>query len=232
MLSVPCCCHSAVLVIKPPYRDLDDLPSQLVRLSHCLESGRTATDFMEALAREIADHFCDKEVIELPCDAPMWREQATRYITLSRPAQDLSLADEEHLLACVNDDWSSVESIIHWCVRGRCPLACGGSADASKAMVTSALVNALGGPMVVPLLYRWKGFEKAAAWALRGRRCHNLLARAFRRLFPASTVRKAQEEAARTAAGEHVSLGVKQQIRAGPVPKSMERGPQRGWLWR
>ena len=226
LLSISCCAHSAVLAMKPLYASLDGLPGQLVKLAHVLESGRTARSFVEELQKEVSEHFVYKEVRELPAQAQQWRDHAAGLLRQSRPVQDLTPTQENTILAADNGDWDD-DLITHWCVRGKCPLECQGCPKKSLAIVTSAIVLSLGGPVVVPLLYRWKGFEKAAAWVFRGRRQHNLLHRAFRRLFPPATVKYAQEEAARAAAAsEEVSFGLKLRVRASSVLQSFERDPQ------
>lgn len=109
----------------------------------------------------------------------------------SRPANDLSLQDEQAILDALSGDWDA-EGIQHYCVRGACPLKCNGrEADALKA-VQSAVALAVGGKMEVPLQYRWKGVEKANAWCFRGRKLHNLLSRAIARVWPERVVRQAQ----------------------------------------
>ena len=52
------------------------------------------------------------------------------------------------------------------------------------------------------LEYRWKGFDAAAAWYVRGRRYHDLLRSAFTTLYPKAVVEKATEALAKRAAAE------------------------------
>lgn len=74
--------------------------------------------------------------------------------------------------------------VVHWCERGRRPLNYGGDQDSSLQVVLDAIVLSIGGPMAVPLLYRWKGFARAVVWALRGVRHHSLLPQAWFHIVP------------------------------------------------
>lgn len=56
------------------------------------------------------------------------------------------------------------------------------------------------------LAYRWKGFEQASGWVMRGRCMHDLLATAFVRIYPARVVAQARARlAAAVAAGADVN---------------------------
>jgi hypothetical protein len=48
----------------------------------------------------------------------------------------------------------------------------------------------VGGAVTKPFEYRWKGFEKAAAWVLRFRKQHDLLLACLRRIYPPGVVKK------------------------------------------
>ena len=58
------------------------------------------------------------------------------------------------------------------------------------------------------LEYRWKGFDEASAWTMRGRLYHDLLLKAFKVLYPAGVTKRAKAELERRAlagAFEHES---------------------------
>ena len=190
MISFNCCCHSAVLAMKPMFTCLDDVPAKLVKLAHILESGRVSSSYLEQIAAVIDEpgNFRYRECVRLPADSAAWRAKATRVLHGSRPALDLTPVQEEHILCADNGDWDD-EVITHYCVRGQCTLQCNGSAARSRKLVKGAIMLSIGGPMCVPLLYRWKGFEKAVAWAWRAVRQHRLLIRAWSKVFPAQRVR-------------------------------------------
>lgn len=107
---------------------------------------------------------------------------------MTRAARDLTAEQEEHILSADNGDWRS-PTVVHYCLRHECPLQCRGSVVRSRSLVLAALTLSVGGAMCLPLLCRWKRFEKAAAWALRGCRQHRLLSRALCYLYPAGRER-------------------------------------------
>ena len=93
------------------------------------------------------------------------------------------------ILAADSGCWGDWE-IIHLCVMGSCPLQCNGSAVNSKQTVLKWLKVSVGGVVTKPLEYRWKGFEKAAAWVLRFRKQHDLLLACLKRICPPGVVKK------------------------------------------
>ena len=135
-----------------------------------LESGRSHKDFHAALTAVIKQSWEYREVLELPPEAHSWRNASAQILKRSRPAQDLTLADEELILDAANSDWNG-DAVFHYCVRGQCRFKCNGNGVVALRAVTSALIFALGNKLVVALLYRWKGFEQALAWVQRGRFC-------------------------------------------------------------
>ena len=182
ILSMPCCAHSAVLCMKPLLEALDGLPGKLVKLAHLLESGRLSTDYTKQI-RRLASEVRIRSCARLPDVVNGFREKARRILELSRPAQDLTREQETFILNADNGDWDHDE-IVHYCIGSTCPLGCGGDQARSRELVASAIVLAVGGSMTLPLLYRWKGFEKAVAWAWRAARLHGLTHKAWNLLFP------------------------------------------------
>lgn len=189
LISVSCAAHSAVLAMKPLMESFGDVPKNLVRLGHLLESGRTSSAYIRELTAVVKGSFKYQMCVRLPPESAEWRAKAERILQLSRPAMDLSPEQEQHILFADNGDWDSDE-VVHYCVQGSCPLQCNGSARKSERLVCAAVVLAIGGPMCLPLLYRWKGFEKAVAWVWRGVRQHRLLSRAWDNLFPTQKTRR------------------------------------------
>ena len=156
-----------------------------------------------------------------------WRSRNAAVLQRSRPAGDLSIEDEEYILDALNCDWEHLRleaddafRLTHWCLRWGCPLSCGGRRDRAARHVEAAVLLVAGGPMSTPLLYRWKGFDEASAFAYRARACADLLRRGFQDAYPAATVRKAQEAVERPRAvqgdaGVEVDSATKTCIRAG-----------------
>lgn len=225
LISIACCAHSAVLALKPLLQCMDcDVPGNLVRLGHIMESGRTSSLYLKALEDEIGDHFQYRQVLRFPPEAEQWRRKAERILVLSRAAQDLSLDQEKAILNADNCSWDELD-ITHFCLRHNCPLGCRGCEHRSKRVVTKTIIMSVGGPMTLPLLYRWKGFEKANAWAFRCRAQHDLLLRALRRVFPPSVVAKAENAARLALAGADPDVLHKQNIRGGRVVEFFSKDP-------
>jgi hypothetical protein len=84
---------------------------------------------------------------------------------------DLRDGDADFLLSFFNSDWSSDEPI-HWCA-GCC------TATSFPARAKQAVHTAIAGLPDVPLLYRWKHFEAANSYALRGVGIHGLYLKAL-----------------------------------------------------
>ena len=130
-----------------------------------------------ALLQEFDARFRYRPVAVLPPATAVRQQAAAIILRIARGARDLSKGQEGRILQADNGDWTSYY-IHHFCVPG-CSLGCDGSEAKAKRIVRSEVVLSVDGQMVVPLLYRWKGFEAANAKYLRGRRQHQLLDAAF-----------------------------------------------------
>ena len=85
----------------------------------------------------------------------------------------------------------------------------------------------LGGTAVVPLLDRWRYFEKALGKAYRGRKQHDLHLRALQRMFPPSVVAAAAAAMVGDAVAEGESAQkTKTKIRGGKVVAFMQSDPE------
>jgi hypothetical protein len=200
LLSIECICHSAVLCQRPYMESQAGVPTALVKQGHCIESGRVHRLFVDALRSLIKKpgNFVYREVMELPAEASQHRKTNQRILELTRPLRDLSIDDEKLICDALNWDWAEWP-IVHVCVKGKCPLGCAGSAKRSRSMVSDIIVLAVGGRMPVALLYRWKHFESASAYSLRGRRCYDFHLNALQIVYSKATVEKAENEATRLA---------------------------------
>ena len=108
----------------------------------------------------------------------------------------------------------------HFC-HDACPLSCNGRKAKAAVHVEAALLLLAGGPIPLCLLYRWKGFDRASAFAWRGRKCRDVYRRAWELAFPKAAIRKAEAEAAAAGGGEP-SYAVKATIRASACIKWMQ----------
>ena len=85
----------------------------------------------------------------------------------------------------------------------------------------------LGGTAVVPLLDRWRYFEKALGKAYRGRKQHDLHLRALQRMFPPSVVAAAAAAMVGDAVAEGESAqNTKATVRGGKVAAFMQSDPE------
>ena len=96
-------------------------------------------------------------------------EQNRKMLTLCKI--DLSEDAVETILSFFNHSWLEpiVQQVVHWCPAGCCQ-----SLEESKQKFGEAFDCLLASIPQVPLLYRWKGFDEAAHYALRGCLCHGL----------------------------------------------------------
>lgn len=84
---------------------------------------------------------------------------------------DLSEDTVETILSFFNHSWLEPigQQVIHWRPAGCCQ-----SLEESKQKFRTAFDGLLASIPQVPLLYRWKGFDEAAHYSLRGCLCHGL----------------------------------------------------------
>ena len=65
-------------------------------------------------------------------------------------------------------------------------------------------------------MYRWKAVERSDGWAYRGRKQHDLLAHAFKEIYPERILRQAEEAVAAIGAGE-LPDRLKTAVKAGAI---------------
>ena len=224
-LSLPCCSHSCVLPMKQLMDAASGLPSQLLRLAHIRQSGKSSREFRQHLTRMINERFRYKLVDAFPEEHAGWQEAARRYLRVTRPARDLTLQQEDMILLADNGNWSK-RGIYHFCVRGECKLGCNQSAAVSKRLVRDQVLLSVDGATTVPLLYRWKGFEECNAKNLRGRLQHHLVDDVIGRLYPEKKRRKVEQQVAEAAlTPEAVDDALKRQVRGHAVAKFFRADP-------
>ena len=160
-------------------------------------------------------------VSDMPLEAAAWREYAASIMAHTAVALDLNQEQIDAILAGDNGNWKE-RRIMHYCLdQGRCPLKCNGSPAKAKAALKTLLVLSICQWNEKPLLYRWKGVERANAVALRGRKQHDLLRRGLQKTWPSSVLRQAEREAAlHGEAG--VPDGIKTAVRASSILKFVE----------
>ena len=200
----------------------EDVPSQRVRMGHLLESSTTLKAMVDNVLHDIDDQFQFKQVFEYPDNFDEWQRHHQSILKLTRCTLDMTQEDEKELLLVDNGDWT-IKERIHWHKYGVCQ--CGGSNAAKQKMRTSAL-KSMGSGSGLPLLYRWKGFERSGAWCHINRSIHNQLDHALRRVFTKKNCDDAEEEArAAEARGDVVDHAVGHKVRAARVLKFFDRDP-------
>ena len=197
LLDINCCGHSAVLCTKPLILSMD-LHVHLIRLGNIMKSGRSWDDFLHR-TKALAEHdFECKRCARLPDFVVACREEHKLILRRSRPAHDLTEAEEEFILNASNHSWKSKKNI-HWCA-ANCPLGCNGDESAARAHYVSASVLCAGGPICEPLLYRWKGFEEGVAYGYRAQRYKGFLGRVLSHMYSPQAVADAERQLASFAA--------------------------------
>ena len=185
-LPTHCTAHSCVLGMKPIISALGSI-GKLVKLSHLLESGKRHTQYVDAAKAICKKRFAYHWNEPRPVDFAQWQLHHKRVMEASRPAQDLTTADENLILAAANGSWDleTERFFSHWCWAD-CPLECKGDASKAFTQFVAAVVLAVCGRMNVPLEYRWKGFESAQAWLMRNREMGDLLRLSLEEIYPVS----------------------------------------------
>ena len=223
-MNVDCAGHSVVLAIKPVYRRICNLTGTLVRLGHILEGGRCAQSFAAECAVEVEEMFDFREVREWPAEFDQWRAHARTVLRRSRGAGDLTLADEENILAADNGDWND-ERLVHYCIGDVCPLKCNGSRVNSLTGVTGAVTLSVGSGYKTSLEYRWKGMETMSCKTYRGRAEHGILDRVLTRLHPQSAVAKAHAQVSNRG-DQDIAPSTKRHVKGGAVLAEFQKDPQ------
>ena len=196
--------------MKPSLDRLPKVSTNLVRGGHLWESARFRTRFSKAL-NKLADKGAFKEVIRLPYEFDSWQVASRGFMEASRPAMDMTPEDEDFALMILNGD-PNVSTLTHWHLRTAC--RCGGEKHFKQNM-RKALAVSIGGGMPRCLLYRWKGFEKAASWMMRGRKQNDVLLQATEMMFNDNDIQDAHEAAKVAAAQGDQNHGANQCVRYG-----------------
>jgi hypothetical protein len=224
VLDLNCIGHSAVLCTKPIVKALQ-IDTHLVRMSHILEGGRSWDQYIQHITDIARESFKYKQCAILPAEAAEWRAINRSILERSRPAQDLTLDDEELILDTANHKWGHSEDAIHWCVPN-CRLDCKGDEGKSREHFVACSLMVAGGPMCVCLIYRWKAFDKAAAFAFRARKFYDLLRRGLKRMFSANVVLKARTQLELLEAAEADTMAAstaRKTVRGGKIVEWLDR---------
>lgn len=120
LFSGRCAGHVCVLSLKPLMKSFS---SELVRLGHQLQNGRTKDRYGEMVAKQVSDTFTYKLVDVFPPEVEVWRQENKRLLVLSRASQTLTEKQEDDVCAADNGSWKQ-KSVVHYCSKLICPLQC------------------------------------------------------------------------------------------------------------
>jgi hypothetical protein len=161
-----CSHHQACLAKKPAILQIG-LCSDLVRLCHLYQSNGFCQRFEKRLDEWIDAKFKRRRVFDMPQSAITARESNAMFLALC--ADGMSDVDIDELLTICSNLWSEAEAV-HFCKPGCCE-----NADHFKIRARAILRKVLCNFPDIPLLYRWKMFEPACAYTLRGKCLYDLL---------------------------------------------------------
>ena len=217
ILSICCFGHSCCLTTKLVADRADQLPGKLVRMGHLHESGKISSQHAQAVETIVSRRFRFTAVTELPESFAANRSRAAAVLRLSRPAGDLSEADEQYILDIDNSSWDSLDWE-HICLGPNCRAKCGGDPVTAKCMMVKAAKLSVTSYPSAPLQYRWKGVEQFAAKLWRTKKHHGIAVESHEIVWPDADVRDARKclEALAPAAAESPdAVRHKAQVRGG-----------------
>lgn len=183
-----CLHHAACLAKKPGLLSVPNLCSNMVRLTRAMKSGKFQDNFDKAL-NAIAQGMDRRVVCELPGYVVKWWEEEGDTVRVA--LEGLKQESQDLILSVFNDPWRFDHrtwprgKFVHWCSTG----CCASSSDA-EAKAREALRLLLQQFPAVPLLYRWKHWEPALHWAIRGTMCNGVLQFALSMCADESSVAK------------------------------------------
>jgi len=183
-----CMHHAACLAKKPGLLSVPNLCSNMVRLTRAMKSSKFQDNFEKALAG-IAERIDRRVVPELPSSVKTWWENNGALVKMA--LSGLPPESQEIILAVFNDPWRFDPNtwrdgcFVHWCTAGCCP-----SAAEAKVKTREALRRLCEDYPAIPLLYRWKHWEPALNWAIRGTFCNGVLQYALSMCSDESSVAK------------------------------------------
>ena len=168
-----CMHHAACLAKKPGLLSIPNLCSNMVRLTRAMKSSKFQDNFDKALSG-IAERTERRIVQELPSYVKTWWDE--NQVLVDMALAGLSAEHKKLILSVFNEPWRFDPNtwregkFTHWCPPGCCT-----SAEDANAKTRQALRLLSQGYPAIPLLYRWKHWEPALNWAIRGTLCNGIL---------------------------------------------------------
>ena len=213
LIHVRCFAHSMVLCDKPLMKTLG-ISSNVVRLGHLLESGRSHSELLKCIFElfdDPEDGFTYEYFEVLPANVAENRVKAKRVLHLTRPLRDLTEEQEDWICDALNCDWDK-RAPGHLC-SPHCRFNCRGRPAMGRKVAIQAVRLCVGGRCPIALEYRWKGMEAASCYVFRGRRCCDFLGRAIKKMFPAAEVTRASDHLFKNLAKESAPTAETQKLK-------------------
>lgn len=202
-----CVHHQACLAKKPALLGIPSLCSSLVRQCHTFRSSTFRQDFYNAVHAFLRS-VQRVEVLSLPNDGD-WLERNKQLLGMC--SEDLSQEDTEAILQMFNNDWTRSE-VKHYCLPGCCS-----AHRIFREKMKKAAILAWGVFPDVPLMYRWKGFEEACCYTMRGIAMHRCLPKLYKQVYDKKNAKSYEEvlswEQQEFDGAEELSPAAKQQLR-------------------
>lgn len=182
LLFTRCLLHQLSLAKRPAMLCVPGVCSTLVRMGNLFSTRRWRTRFRESLETVIRESFKHIPCDVLPAEAAGWRSR-TEQVLRSTSAAAASPELDKQLVDFLNGSTQSMTTISHFCL----PMCgCGGGNANGRSLSLSTAIQLiqmmLADIPATPLLYRWKGWEPALAWAGRATMLHSLLPRTLQRM--------------------------------------------------
>jgi hypothetical protein len=167
-----CQLHAISLVRRPLVLSLPGFWSSLVRFAHLCHNLTWKRKLLRAIAHVVAQSHLRVPVEELPADCAKFKIQVEGVFSAipTRPREKKAV---QKYLSCMNGDPSST-SMVHFCKPG-----CHATDSDSLADMITAVLLLFSSSYDVPLLARWKHYDPAIHYVVKGICLHCILPRAL-----------------------------------------------------
>ena len=169
--------HQTVLSMKPSITRFNGVCGNLTRGPHLFQSSRVMAEFLNAL-----DYFADKSIFKAVAELPGAMTEAQRLaaqmLVFARPSLDMT-DDDEAFVRMMDNGRLDVDDATHW----HTPTCQCGGPQHFRTNMRKCFQLSLGAGPVLCLLYRFRGFERAACWFHKGMHQHNILHRALMNIY-------------------------------------------------
>ena len=179
-------------------------------------------NFVDCSDQDFDETYRHIPCLVLPAEASERRRYSKWVMDASMVAMDMTPEDAELALEFFNSDWLGKRPT-HYCLYGSCTFGCRDEAHGLEIAKKHGRTS-LGMGLVVALEYRWKGMERAAAWALRGRGLFDVLDFTLLLMFKVKDLEAAEAYCEAIGNGE-ISFQVKTAIKANSLINSFASDP-------